>query len=234
MSGSDPTHAPARSPPPEARSMTPRTASTPDFDRQQRRGFWLRTLHQWHWISSAVCLVGMLLFAVTGITLNHAAKIEGTPQVDNRTLVLPAPLLQSLADVPEGNAPLPAELAGWLSDALDASIGGRDAEWSEYEVYLSMPGPGRDAWLSIDRASGEVEYERTGRGAIAYLNDLHKGRNAGPAWSWFIDIFALACVVFTVTGLFLLQLHARQRRMTWPYVGLGLVVPVLLALLFIH
>src|SRR5690606_17172394 len=146
-SGSDPTHAPALSPPPEARSMTPRTASTPDFDRQQRRGFWLRTLHQWHWISSAVCLVGMLLFAVTGITLNHAAKIEGTPQVDNRTLVLPAPLLQSLADVPEGNAPLPAELAAWLSEALDASIGGRDAEWSGYEVYLSLPGPGRDAWL---------------------------------------------------------------------------------------
>ena len=34
--------------------------------QQQRRGYWLRTLHQWHWISAAVCLVGMLLFSVTG------------------------------------------------------------------------------------------------------------------------------------------------------------------------
>src|SRR5690606_28411708 len=108
------------------------------------------------------------------------------------------------------------------------------AEWSEGEVYLPLPGPGRDDWRSIYRASGEVEYERTSLGAIAYLNDLHKRRNPGPAWSWFIDIFALALLVFTVTGLFLLQLHARQRRMTWPYVGLGLLVPVLLALLFIH
>ncbi|NIV36045.1 MAG: hypothetical protein GWN58_43325, partial [Anaerolineae bacterium] len=33
---------------------------------------WLGTLRQWHWISSALCLVGMLLFSVTGITLNHA------------------------------------------------------------------------------------------------------------------------------------------------------------------
>ena len=214
--------------------MTPRSASTPDLARQQRRGFWLRTLHQWHWISSAVCLVGMLLFAVTGITLNHAALIEGDPQVDNRQLTLPAPLLEQLADDAEGNAPLPAGVAAWLSDGLDAPIGRREAEWSQHEVFLSLPGPGRDGWLSIDRASGAVEYERTERGAIAYLNDLHKGRNAGPAWGWFIDIFALACVVFTVTGLFLLQLHARQRRMTWPYVGLGLVVPVLLALLFIH
>jgi hypothetical protein len=202
--------------------------------RQQRRGFWLRTLHQWHWISSAVCLVGMLLFAVTGITLNHAAKIEGSPVVANRILALPAPLLPSLGGREEGNAPLPSLVADWLDDQLDTAIGTRDAEWSEDEVYLSMPGPGTDAWLSIQRADGAVEYERTRRGWISYFNDLHKGRNSGPAWGWFIDVFAIACVVFTLTGLFLLQMHARQRRMTWPYVGLGLLVPVLLALLFIH
>ena len=40
------------------------------------RAFWLRQMRQWHWISAAICLIGMLLFAVTGITLNHAGKIE--------------------------------------------------------------------------------------------------------------------------------------------------------------
>jgi Uncharacterized protein conserved in bacteria len=66
-----------------------------------------------------------------------------------------------------------------------------------------------------------VEFEQTRRGAIAYLNDLHKGRNTGPAWGWFLDVFAVACVVFCLTGLLLLHLHARQRAMTWPLVGLG-------------
>jgi hypothetical protein len=211
-----------------------RPATSDVLGPQQRRGFWLRTLHQWHWISSAVCLVGMLLFAVTGITLNHAAKIEGSPKVANTMLKLPAPLLQALGARDEGNAPLPGAVADWLGARLDAPIGTRNAEWSEDEVYLSIPGPGTDAWLSIQRADGAIEYERTDRGWISYFNDLHKGRNAGPAWGWFIDVFAVACVVFTVTGLFLLQLHARQRRMTWPYVGLGLVIPVLLVLLFIH
>ena len=176
----------------------------------------------------------MLLFAVTGITLNHAAKIEGSPKVANQALTLPTPLLQELGERDEGNAPLPAVVADWLGERLGIAIGRRDAEWSEDEVYLSMPGPGADAWLSIQREDGAVEYERTERGWISYFNDLHKGRNAGPAWGWFIDVFAIACVVFTITGLFLLQMHARQRRMTWPYVGLGLLVPVLLALLFIH
>ena len=202
--------------------------------QQQRRGFWLRTLHQWHWISSAVCLVGMLLFTITGITLNHAARIEAKPEVSNRTATLPATVLAGLGDRQEGNAALPPRVGKWLEDELSIAIGARQAEWSDVEVYLSMPGPGTDAWLSIDRETGAVEYERTNRGWISYFNDLHKGRNAGTAWSWFLDVFAVACLVFCITGLFLLYLHGRQRRMTWPMVGLGLLVPLLIALLFIH
>jgi len=201
---------------------------------QQRRGFWLRTLHQWHWISSAVCLIGMLLFAATGLTLNHAARIEAKPQVSNRQLTLPAPVLERLHGPRQGNAPLPAAVSDWLAAQLSLRLAGKQAEWSEDEVYLSLPAPGEDAWLSIDRASGAVEYEHTVRGWVSYFNDLHKGRNAGPAWGWFIDVFAVACLVFCITGLFLLQMHARQRRMTWPLVGLGLLLPLLIALLLIH
>lgn len=176
----------------------------------------------------------MILFSATGITLNHAARIEAKPQVVNRQLQLPAPMLSRLGKREEGNAPLPVSAAGWLSEQLDVSIGARNAEWSPEEIYVSMPRPGADAWLSIDRATGAVEFESTDRGWVSYFNDLHKGRNAGPAWGWFLDLFAVACLVFCITGLFLLQLHARQRRLTWPMVGLGLVIPTVLALLFIH
>lgn len=208
------------------------TATT--VQQQASRGFWLRTLHQWHWISSAVCLIGMLLFSLTGITLNHASKIEAKPQVQNQQLELPAPVLKALGDREDGNAPLPARVADWLSNRLEVSIGSREAEWSPEEIYLSMPGPGSDAWLSIDRETGAVEFEKTRRGWVSYFNDLHKGRNAGPGWGWFLDLFAVACLVFCITGLFLLHLHARQRRMTWPLVGLGLLIPLLIALLLIH
>ena len=208
------------------------TATT--VQQQASRGFWLRTLHQWHWISSAVCLIGMLLFSLTGITLNHASKIEAKPQVLNQQLELPAPVLKALGEREDGNAPLPARVADWLSNRLEVSIGSREAEWSPEEIYLSMPGPGSDAWLSIDRETGAVEFEKTRRGWVSYFNDLHKGRNAGPGWGWFLDVFAVACLVFCITGLFLLHLHARQRRMTWPLVGLGLLIPLLIALLLIH
>ncbi|WP_375269584.1 PepSY-associated TM helix domain-containing protein, partial [Phenylobacterium sp.] len=40
--------------------------------RAQKRAAFLRQVLRWHWISAAICLIGMMLFAVTGITLNHA------------------------------------------------------------------------------------------------------------------------------------------------------------------
>src|SRR5690606_9871581 len=107
-------------------------------------------------------------------------------------------------------------------------------EWSGFEVYLAFPRPGGDAWAAIDRETGAMEYESTGRGAIAYLNDLHKGRNTGEGWRWFIDIFAVACLVFCLTGLALLYLYAKGRRLTWPLVGAGLAIPALIAVIFIH
>jgi len=212
-------------------SASPTPASS---TRAADRGFWLRTLHQWHWISSAVCLIGMLLFSITGITLNHASQIEASPQLTQRQLQLPAAQLDRLRAVDTDKAPLPAATAAWLGRELDISIGRRQAEYSPGEVYLSMPGPGRDAWIAINTDDGQVEFEQTRRGAVSYLNDLHKGRNTGPAWGWFLDVFAVACLVFCITGLFLLHLHARQRAMTWPLVGLGLVIPALIALLLIH
>jgi len=201
----------------------------------RRRAYWLKTLHQWHWISSALCLLGMLLFAITGLTLNNASHIESKAVVATRQAQLPEPVLKQLtAPAGQKKAPLPAPVAQWLDDTLDAGAANRTAEWSADEVYLSLPRAGGDAWLSIDRASGEVEYERTDRGWVSYLNDLHKGRNTGLAWSWFLDIFAVACLVFSLTGLVLLKMHAGNRSATWPMVGLGVVIPVVLALLFIH
>ena len=194
---------------------------------------WLGTLRQWHWISSALCLVGMLLFAVTGFTLNHAAQIEARPSVIERQAQLPEPLQRALQTSPP-QAGLPEDLRGWIEATLQIDLREREAEWSDGELYVALPRPGGDAWLSLTLETGELLYESTDRGWISYLNDLHKGRNTGTAWSWFIDLFAAACIVFSLTGLLLLQRHATGRPTTWPVVGAGLVIPVLLALLFIH
>lgn len=186
-------------------------------------------------MSSALCLIGLLLFTITGFTLNHAAEIEAAPVTIETKATLPAALRASIApdDAPDDRKPLPAPIASWVADRFGVRAEG-DADWSADEIYLALPKPGGDGWVSIDRATGEATYEDTSRGVISYLNDLHKGRNAGTAWKWFIDIFAGACLVFTLTGLVLLQLHSAKRRSTWPIVALGLAIPAVVAIIFIH
>ncbi len=216
-----------------------------------RRSYWLKTLHQWHWVSAALCLLGMVLFAVTGLTLNNAGLIEAKPRVTTRHGELPPDLRASLARMqaaadakaPAGQgrprrgqarADLPPAALDWLASQMDIDAAGKAAEWSADEIYVSLPRAGGDGWVSLDLESGAVEYEVTDRGWIAYFNDLHKGRNTGVAWRWFIDVFAVACLLFSLTGLLLLKMHAGRRLATWPVVGLGVLAPVLLALLFIH
>lgn len=216
--------------------MTTRAKADPAV-AASRRAWWLKHLHQWHWISSAICLVGLLIFSLTGITLNHAASIEARPSTETRELQLPDDLVASLAglDVDARPAPaIPPAIVDWIGRTLSVDLRDRDVEWSDDEIYVALPRPGGDAWLRVGLPDGDISYERTDRGWISYLNDLHKGRHTGTAWFWFIDVFAVACLVFAITGLFILKMHAANRPSTWPLVGLGLVLPALLAILFIH
>jgi hypothetical protein len=200
------------------------------------RAVWLKNLHQWHRISSAMCLMAMLLFSITGFTLNHASQIEAKPQVTRQKSALPPALsaqLRAFAEAhPDSKSPLPPQLADWAQKNFPVNVAGKAAEWSEEDVYIALPRPGGDAWLRI--GVDGAEYEKTDRGWISWLNDLHKGRNAGAVWSWFIDIFALASLVFCITGFLILKFHAANRPSTWPVIGFGIVLPIVLALLFVH
>ena len=95
-----------------------------------RRLFWMKQFRQWHWISAAICLVGTLLFAVTGVTLNHADLIGAEPEITNAEAKLPPELLPTLSSAAE-NAPVPARVAEWISKELDVNVAGRSVEWSE-------------------------------------------------------------------------------------------------------
>jgi hypothetical protein len=188
-----------------------------------------RTMHLWHWISAAVCFAALILFTVTGITLNHASAFSASPVVVNHQAQL-GPAELGLFVAADAQATLPPPLREWLEQEFGIDLGEASVEWSDEELYLSAPGPGRDAWISIDRATGVAKSETTDRGWLAYFNDLHKGRNTGLVWIIFIDLVAAACLFFALTGLVLLYIQARQRRSTWPLVtgGVGLVVALMI------
>lgn len=195
----------------------------------------LGSARQWHWISAAVCLAGMFMFAITGITLNHAADIFVEPQKHEVESLIPETLLPSLQSNDSEWLAMPRTVNQWLGEEYGIQVPSDvKGEFDGIEYYFAWPGPGKDSWLSVDVETGDFIYESTDRGWIAYFNDLHKGRNTGTVWAWFIDIFAAAVIIFSVTGLQLLLKQAPHKKSTWPITALGVLAPVVIMLLFIH
>lgn len=210
-------------------AMADPTALRDKAVKQKRlRQFWLRQFYTWHWISAAMALICMFFFAVTGITLNHANAIHADPKVVTRSGKLPAVLLPLLAAPAQGDAPLPPVVAAQVKQQVGVDVAGHPAEWASDVITVNLPRPGGDGWVTVDPSNGAIASELTDRGWLSLANDLHKGRNAGSGWDWFLDIFAVACIIFTLTGLLLLQLHSKSRPSTWPLVGMGLLIPILL------
>lgn len=173
----------------------------------------------------------MLLFSVTGFTLNHAEWIKADPKVTHWEKPINDELNNKLGNPDLKMTP---EISADIKKQTGIDIKTIKPELNDGEVYFAMPGPGVDEWLSIDTATQTATYERSHRGIISVLNDLHKGRDSGPVWKLFIDIIAIAAVIFCLTGFGLLWMYSKGRRITWSIVSLGVVAPIILYLLFVH
>src|SRR5689334_19594760 len=92
------------------------------------------------------------------------------------------------------------------------------------QASISFKGPGYEATVFIDRASGAYDVTETKLGLAAVPNDLHKGRDSGKAWSWLIDVSAVFMTVVSASGIVLL-LFLQKRRFS------GLIAGVVGALL---
>lgn len=191
------------------------------------------TIRQWHWISGAITLVGMLLFAITGITLNHASAIPSEPVVVEVEGTIPDSVLVPLQRLPEGDVLLPQSVRQYLQVEFDVDVPNELGQWDGVEFYFVEAKPGADTWIAIDSEFSEFIYESTKRGWVAYFNDLHKGRDTGLAWRIFIDAFSVVCIVFCVTGLILLFRQSSHRASTWPITTLGVLIPLVIILIFI-
>ena len=59
--------------------------------------------------------------------------------------------------------------------------------------------------------TGHYRLTESSHGLVAVLNDLHKGRDTGTAWSVVIDVSAVLMTFISLTGLVLL-LYLKRRR----------------------
>jgi hypothetical protein len=182
----------------------------------------LASVARWlHVYLSMIGFAALLLFSVTGLTLNHPDWFAGEA---HRTLAGEMPL-SWLAEP----TPLRLEIVEHLRSTHGVQGAVSDFTVDERECLVAFKGPGYTADVFIDRTTGAYDGTEVRQGTIALLNDLHKGRHTGSAWSWVIDLSAVGMVLISLTGFVLLFFIRRRRRSGLVVALAGLAAVVLIA-----
>lgn len=186
---------------PSKSSASPPPRRTPAWYR------WSAAVIRWlHIYLSMLGFATLSFFAFTGITLNHPTWFGAAEQtVRDLSGEISPGLVEGEVD----------KLA--VAEEVRAKLGlrGRVTEFAvdDFECMLVFKSPGYAADVFVDRASGSYFGTETSSGAMAILNDLHKGRDSGLAWSWVIDVSAVLTLLLSISG-FLLLLYLRRRRIS--------------------
>lgn len=218
-----------------------------------RRRLNLRLAAFMRWIHiylSMFSLAAILFFSATGITLNHPdwffGEAERNLQVQGRMEPQWLNLDVSRVGPGAGDEPAPGPASDPDPARVDKlavvehlrgvhGVRGALAEFrtDERECMVTFKGPGYSADAFIDRATGRYDLTESSHGLIAVINDLHKGRDTGKAWSVVIDLSAALMTLVSMTGLVLL-FYIKRRRISGLLTALvGTIVVAALAWLLV-
>ena len=173
----------------------------------------LRVIHR----DLGFLVVGItLVYAISGILLNHMDGKNPAFRTEKKTIQLPANLTDTeLADV-------------WKTDKeLPPLKTIRSIDENQSRVFL-------EGGVGIYNASnGSFDYERKEKRALIYwINRLHYSKVKG--WSPVADIFAGSLIALAITGLFMVKGKRGIAGSGKWYLLIGLLIPVIFGLFFLR
>lgn len=186
----------------------------------------VRTLHIY---LSLAATVAILVFAVTGILMNHKEQLKlDKPSRNCRTGQFSSALLQHPIEYEK----IVDELRNvhGLSGAQDPN----EIEKRDDRLIIPFHRLAKLDEVQIVIPEGDMTITMDSWGVIGALGDLHKGQDAGNAWRWVIDAVGGTLILVALTGI-ALWLSLRTRRGKGAiFLILGTTLCVLAYLIFIR
>jgi hypothetical protein len=147
----------------------------------------------------------MLLFGITGFTVNHEELFGATtPRSTDTTGQTPEDLIakkDSLRIVEHLRSTFHITGAMTSFDDLDQSLS------------IGFKEPGQVWEIEIDKSTGKTSVHNDAFNFFAVINNLHRGRYSGPSWKWVIDISAILIVIACLTGVVLWLVLPKRRKL---------------------
>lgn len=177
---------------------------------------WFRIIHR----DLSYLFTGMILvYAISGIVLNHRDSINPDLIIKNRTIQL------------NGSFPIEKDLftENYKYKVMD-QFGEEGKILKSYfqndstaKVFISG-----GSTIEINLNSGNAFYESVRKRPFFHeLNWLHF--NPGKGWTYFADLFAVSLIIITITGIFM----NKGKHGLWGRGGIELLIGLLIPVLFI-
>ena len=163
----------------------------------------------------------IIIYALSGIALNHRNDWNPNYSITSKTLTLKVP---ANIDTNEQKA---------VDDILN-QIGENDSYRKHYfpsdnelKIFLKDGGS-----VVINLDTGKTLYEKLKKRPVFFeVNLLHY--NPGRAWTWFSDIFSVALIVLGISGLFILKgKNGIKGRGAWLTIA-GIIIPLILLFIYL-
>jgi hypothetical protein len=172
--------------------------------RKRHNSHWKRKTARWsrwlHIYLSMVSFAILFFFALTGITLNHQDRFTGEAKTSRYRGTMNVTWLRP----PPGRDAARLEIVEYLRKTHGVKAALSDFRVDDDQLEVSFKGPGYEADAFIDRGTGKYEVTESRMGLVAIVNDLHKGRDTGGAWSNVIDVSAVLMCLVSMSGLVLI------------------------------
>jgi hypothetical protein len=157
-----------------------------------------------HIYVSMTSFVIVFFFAVTGWTLNHPDRFN-REQLRKAAGSIDAQWTGAAAESAKPQIVEAIRRGAGVHGAVT------DFRVDDDSLSVTFKGPGYSADALVDRKTGKYDVTESRLGAIAVLNDLHKGRDAGGVWKAVIDVSAALLTFISLTGLILLYYIHKHR-----------------------
>lgn len=173
-----------------------------------------------HIYLSMISFVIVLFFSATGLTLNHADYFQSK----STTTELKGNVNVTWVSSKDSSKIDKLSVVEFFRNQYKVKAAVSDFRIDESEISISFKSPGYEADAFINRANGSFQLMITSQGFMGFLNDLHKGRDAGKTWLLLIDIAAILMVLISLTGLTLLLFIKRKRVAGIVLAVIGLII----------
>lgn len=176
---------------------------------------WSRVFHR----DLSYLFAGMLIiYAVSGIVMNHRDTINPNYSLTKHTY--------KIAQIVPAKEQVDKEFVLSLLTPIDEQQNYTKHYFPD-EHTLKVFLKGGSNYL-LNTLTGDVTYEKISkRPVIGAMARLHY--NPGSWWTWFADIFAIAIIIITATGLILVK----GKKGLWGRGGIEVVVGIAIPLCFL-